>query len=370
MSKPALDIRYMKRALALARRGIGKTSPNPAVGCVIVKNGSVVGEGWHRRAGTPHAEIHALDMAGEAARGADLYVTLEPCCHQGATPPCTDALIAAGVRRVVAGMVDPNPLVAGKGLEELRGAGIVVESGLLETDCRELNPGFIKFVTTGLPHVIYKTAMTLDGAIATITGHSRWVTGEEARVQVHRLRARCDAVMVGVDTIIVDNPQLTVRHVRGRDPLRVVVDTRLRTPESVAVLSGPQAKKTIIATCETNPRVHRRYQVQGATVLVCEEQGGRVSMPDLLGKLGEMGVRTLLLEGGSRLAGDMVQAGLIDEFMLFYAPKIIGSDGFSAFALQGITTMDQAIRLRILDVRMFGPDVLVHAVPEAPCSRG
>lgn len=362
------DIRFMKRALALARRGIGKTSPNPAVGCVIVKDGQVVGEGWHRRAGTPHAEIHALTMAGEAARGADLYVTLEPCCHHGTTPPCTDALIDAGVHRVVAGMVDPNPLVAGNGLEKLRDAGITVGCGLLEKQCRELNPGFIKFVTTGLPHVVYKTAMTLDGAIATITGHSRWVTGEEARVQVHRLRSRCDAVMVGVDTIIVDNPQLTVRHVRGRDPLRVIVDTRLRTPESVAVLSGPRAKKTIIATCETNPRVHRRYLLQGAMVLVCEEQGGRVFMPDLLGKLGEMGIRTILLEGGSRLAGDMLQAGLIDEFMLFYAPKIIGNDGFSAFALQGITTMDQALRLRILETRMFGQDLLVHAVPESTCS--
>jgi len=361
------DIKYMKRALTLARKGVGKTSPNPAVGCVIVKNGEVVGEGWHKKAGTPHAEIHALDQAGEAARGSDLYVTLEPCCHFGKTPPCSDALIAAGVARVVIGMIDPNPQVAGKGAEALRQSGILVETGVLEEQCRELNKGFIKFVTTGLPHVLYKTAMTLDGAIATITGDSRWVTGEEARKQVHRLRSISDAVMVGVDTIIVDNPQLTVRHVKGRDPLRVVVDTRLRTPESVAILSGPLAKNTVIATCETNPRVHRRYQLQGAMVLVCDESDGRVSMPDLLRKLGEMGIRTVLLEGGSRLAGKMVQSGLIDEFMLFYAPKIIGNDGFSAFALQGITTMDQALKLRILDVRMIGPDLLVHAVPEATC---
>ncbi len=361
------DITYMKRALTLARKGIGKTSPNPVVGCVIVKNGQVVGEGWHKKAGTPHAEIHALGQAGAAARGSDLYVTLEPCCHFGKTPPCSDALIAAGVARVIIGMIDPNPQVAGKGAEALRQSGIAVETGVLEEQCRELNKGFIKFVTTGLPHVLYKTAMTLDGAIATITGHSRWVTGEEARRQVHRLRSISDAVMVGVDTIIVDNPQLTVRHIKGRDPLRVVVDTRLRTPESVAVLSGSQARNTLIATCETNPRVHRRYELQGAMVLVCDECDGRVSMPDLLRKLGEMGIRTVLLEGGSRLAGQMVQSGLIDEFMLFYAPKIIGSDGFSAFALQGITTMDQALKLQILDVRMIGPDVLVHAVPEATC---
>jgi diaminohydroxyphosphoribosylaminopyrimidine deaminase/5-amino-6-(5-phosphoribosylamino)uracil reductase len=265
-------------------------------------------------------------------------------------------------------MIDPNPQVAGKGAEALRQSGIAVETGVLEEQCRELNKGFIKFMTTGLPHVIYKTAMTLDGAIATITGHSRWVTGEEARRLVHRLRSRSDAVMVGVDTVIVDNPQLTVRHVKGRDPLRVVVDTRLRTPESVAVLSGTQARHTIIATCETNPRVHRRYLLQGATVLVCDEYEGRVSMPDLLRKLGDRGVRTVLLEGGSRLAGQMLQSGLIDEFMLFYAPKIIGNDGFSAFALQGITTMDQALKLRILDVRMIGPDLLLHAVPEVTCS--
>lgn len=361
------DIKYMRRALTLAGKGIGRTSPNPAVGCVIVKNGQIIGEGWHKKAGTPHAEIHALSQAGEAARGSDLYVTLEPCCHHGKTPPCSDALIAAGVARVIIGMIDPNPQVAGKGAEALRQSGISVETGVLEDQCRQLNKGFIKFVTTGLPHVLYKTAMTLDGAIATITGHSRWVTGEEARRQVHRLRSRSDAVMVGVDTIIVDNPKLTVRHVKGRDPLRVVVDTRLRTPESVAVLSGSQAKKTIIATCETNPRVHRRYQAQGATVLVCDECEGRVSMPDLLSKLAEMGVRTVLLEGGSRLAGQMLESGLIDEFMLFYAPKIIGNDGFSSFSLQGITTMDQAFKLRILDVGMVGRDVLVHAVPEATC---
>lgn len=361
------DSKYMKRALVLAGKGAGATAPNPAVGCVIVKDGRVVGEGWHKKAGTPHAEINALAMAGDAARDSNLYVTLEPCCHHGKTPPCTDALIAAGVKRVVAGMTDPNPQVAGRGLSILQQAGITVETGVLEAECRDMNKGFIKCVTTGMPYVIYKTAMTLDGNIATVTGHSRWVTGEASRRHVHRLRAQCDAVMVGVDTIIVDNPQLTVRHVRGRNPFRIIVDTRLRTPESVAVLSGDLANKTVIATCESNPRVHRRYELQGATVLVCEELNGRVSMADLLRKLGALGMQTILLEGGSRLAGDMLQAGLIDEFMLFYAPKIIGSDGFSSFALQGITTMEQAVKLKILDVRMIDQDLLVRAIPEAAC---
>ncbi len=361
------DLKYMRRALALARKGVGRTAPNPAVGCVIVRDGVIVGEGWHKEAGAPHAEIHALDMAGEAARGADVYVTLEPCCHHGKTPPCCDALIAAGVRRVVAGMVDPFLQVAGKGLLVLRQAGIKVDVGLLEEQCRELNKGFIKVVTAGLPYVIYKTAMTLDGNIATVTGHSRWVTGEKSRGLVHRLRSRCDAVMVGVDTVIADNPQLTVRHVHGRDPLRVIVDTRLRTPASVNVLNGVDTGKTLIATCESDPEVHQRYLSQGAAVLVCREYDGRVEMTDLLRKLATRGVQTILLEGGSRLAGDMLQHGLIDECVFFYAPKIVGN-GFAPFVIQGITTMDEAIKITVQRVQMSGQDVLVYARPEGPCS--
>ena len=361
------DSRYMQRALTLARKGVGRTAPNPAVGCVIVRDGQVVGEGWHKKAGTPHAEIHALHQAGALARSADVYVTLEPCSHHGKTPPCSEALIKAGVRRVVTGMIDPFDQVSGKGIEQLRGAGILVEVGLLEAACRELNKGFVKYVTSGLPHVIYKSAMTLDGNIATVTGNSRWASGEESRRYVHRLRDTCDAVMVGVDTILADNPQLTVRHVRGRSPLRVIVDTRLRTPESVSVLTGPLAKKTIIATCEADPKVHRRYQAQGATVMVCEEFDGRVFMADLLQKLGRFGVQTILLEGGSRLAGNMLKNSLIDEFVFFYAPKLVGN-GFAPFTLSGIETMDAAIRVVIDRVGMSGSDIVVHSRPEAPCS--
>ncbi|MCE1225791.1 MAG: bifunctional diaminohydroxyphosphoribosylaminopyrimidine deaminase/5-amino-6-(5-phosphoribosylamino)uracil reductase RibD [Geobacteraceae bacterium] len=361
------DIAYMKRALSLARKGLGRTAPNPAVGCVIVRDGGIVGEGWHKKAGTPHAEIHALTMAGAAAKGADVYVTLEPCCHHGKTPPCCDALIAAGVRRVVAGMVDPFLQVAGQGLQKLRQAGIRVEVGLLEEQCQALNKGFIKAVTTGMPYLVYKSAMTLDGNIATVTGHSRWVTGEESRRFVHRLRSHCDAVMVGVDTVIVDNPQLTVRHVRGRDPLRVIVDTRLRTPESVHVLNGTDPGRTIIATCETNPEFHQRYQLQGAEILVCREYDGRVEMTDLLRKLAVRGVQSILVEGGSRLAGDLLQRRLIDECIFFYAPKVVGN-GFAPFAIQGISTMDQAIQLEVQRVGMSGPDVVVYARPVGVCS--
>jgi diaminohydroxyphosphoribosylaminopyrimidine deaminase/5-amino-6-(5-phosphoribosylamino)uracil reductase len=366
---PTKELKYMKRALALARKGIGKTSPNPAVGCVIVKDGTIVGEGWHKKAGGPHAEIHALEMAGDAARGADVYVTLEPCCHIGKTPPCSDALIKAGVRRVVVGMSDPNPQFCGGGLAALKKAGIETSFGVLEEACRAINLPFIKQVTTGTPYVTYKCAMTLDGNIATITGESRWISCEESRKYVHRMRARMDAVMVGVDTVIADNPQLTVRHVRGKNPLRVIVDTRLRTPESVIVLSDRHSSKTIIATTESNPRVHARYLKQGATIVVCEEYESRVSMKDLLSKLGTMGIQSILLEGGSRLAGDMLQHGLIDELAFFVAPKIIGNNGFAPFTLQDITSMDQAIKLNFIDVSRSGADLIIHARPERPCSQ-
>ena len=318
----------MKRALALARKGLGRTSPNPVVGCVIVKDGTVVGEGWHRKAGTPHAEIHALNMAGDAAQGADVYVTLEPCCHSGKTPPCSDALIRAGVRRVVAGMRDPNPQVSGGGLAALKRAGIETECGVLENDCRSINLPFIKHTTTGLPYVTYKCAMTLDGKIASITGESRWISCEDSRKYVHRMRAHNDAVMVGVDTILADNPQLTVRHVKGRNPVRTIVDSSLRTPTTVEILSGELARETIIACTEADRDIHRRYQQNGATVLVCNARKGRVDLRDLMGKLGTLGIQSILLEGGSRLAGEALVNGLIDECVFFYAPKVIGSDGF------------------------------------------
>jgi diaminohydroxyphosphoribosylaminopyrimidine deaminase/5-amino-6-(5-phosphoribosylamino)uracil reductase len=362
------DVMYMKRALKLAKKGIGKTHPNPAVGCVIIRNGTVVGEGWHRRAGGPHAEIHALEMAGNDARGADVYVTLEPCSHTGKTPPCCEALIRAGVKRVVTGMSDPNPLVDGGGLRALQQAGIETLCGVLEDECRAINRPFLKFVTTGQPYVTYKCAMTLDGKIASITGDSRWISSEASRKIVHRMRSESNAIMVGVDTIIADNPQLTVRHVKGRHPLRIVVDSRLRTPESVAVLCGSMAKGTIIATTETNPRVHARYLKSGVRLLVCSAVDGRVNLHDLWNRLGELGIHSLLLEGGSRLAGEALRLGLIDECVFFYAPKVIGSDGFSPFVITGTTDMAHSIPFRDLSMRPVGTDIMVTAYPEKQCS--
>jgi diaminohydroxyphosphoribosylaminopyrimidine deaminase/5-amino-6-(5-phosphoribosylamino)uracil reductase len=363
----AADTAYMKRALALARRGIGRTSPNPAVGCVVVKDGTVVGEGWHRKAGSPHAEIHALNMAGDTARGADLYVTLEPCCHTGATPPCSDALINAGVRRVIAGMRDPNPLVSGGGLAALKKAGIETSCGILEEACRAINRPFIKQITTGLPYVTYKCAMTLDGKIASMTGDSRWISCRESRKFVHRMRSRSDAVMVGVETILADNPLLTVRHIKGRDPVRIVVDSTLRTPAGMNILSAALAGKTIIATTQEDPAFHRRYLQNGARVLVCKTRGGRVDLHDLLGKLGNLGIQSVLLEGGSRLAGDALLKGLIDECVFFYAPRVIGSDGLSPFAITGISDMGHSLSFTDLNVRRIGTDIVVNARPEGPC---
>jgi diaminohydroxyphosphoribosylaminopyrimidine deaminase / 5-amino-6-(5-phosphoribosylamino)uracil reductase len=361
------DMKFMKRALTLARKGIGRTSPNPAVGCVIVKDGTIIGEGWHRKAGSPHAEIHALNMAADAAVGADVFVTLEPCCHTGATPPCTDALIKAGVSRVVAGMRDPNPQVNGGGLAALKQAGIETICGMLENECRAINLPFIKHSTTGLPYVTYKCAMTLDGKIASITGESRWISCEESRKYVHRMRSHNDAIMVGVDTILADNPQLTVRHVKGRNPLRIIVDSNLRTPTSVEILSGLLARNTIIACTEEDLSIHQRYLLNGATVLVCNSLEGRVDLRDLLEKLGRLGVQSILLEGGSRLAGDALSKGLIDECVFFYAPKVIGSDGFSPFAITGITDMSQSLAFTGLSVRRIGSDIVVNARPEGPC---
>jgi len=364
------DTKYMKRALALARKGIGKTSPNPAVGCVIVRDGVIVGEGWHRKAGEPHAEVNALQKAGETARGADLYVTLEPCSHTGRTPPCSDTLIKAGVKRVVVGMKDPNPLVNGSGLARLQQAGILTICGVLEEECRKINRAFIRHVTTRLPFVTYKCAMTLDAKIASVTGESRWISCETSRKHAHKMRAANDAIMVGVDTIIADNPRLTVRHVKGSDPLRVIVDTHLRTPESVAVINNKSAKMTIIATTESNPDLHIPYTSQGATILLCEELDGRVSMPDLLRKLGGIGIQSILLEGGSRLAGDMLKRALIDECVIFIAPKILGSDGFAPFTLHGITSMADTFKLSFGDVAHMGEDLIIHAYPEKPsCSQ-
>ena len=328
---------FMKRALALAGRG--RTSPNPMVGAIVVRDGKIVGEGFHPKAGDPHAEVFALNAAGSLAKGADLYVTLEPCCHQGKTPPCTDAVIQSGIKRVFAAMVDPNPEVGGKGIEILRKAGIEVNVGLMESKVRELNRGFIKRITTGLPFVLWKAAMTLDGKIATRTGDSKWVTGERARKEVHRLRSQCDAVMVGIGTVLADDPELTVRGIRGAvNPIRVVVGGSASIPPNARVLNSEA--KTIIAPPADN---------------------GRVDLRALMIELAEMGINSVLLEGGGELAASMLSAGLVDRGIIFLAPKIAGGrDAKTPVEGEGIELMSQALATSKPKIRRFGDDIALE----------
>jgi diaminohydroxyphosphoribosylaminopyrimidine deaminase/5-amino-6-(5-phosphoribosylamino)uracil reductase len=362
--------KMMRRALVLARKGIGKTGPNPAVGCVIVRDGVIVGEGWHRQAGTSHAEVHALAGAGDAARDADVYVTLEPCAHFGKTPPCADALIGAGVGRVFAGMVDPNPRVRGRGLDRLRAAGIRAVSGLLEDACREVNEPFIKHVTTGLPFVVLKSALTMDGKSATSSGDARWITNERSRRFVHKLRSQVDAIMVGVGTVIADDPELTCRIPEGKDPLRVVVDSKLKVPLNARLFHLQSRAKTIVAAVSGEDAKIAGIREFGADVLLCREKDGRVDLHDLLARLGAMNVQSLLLEGGSTLAGEALRQGLIDKVMLFFAPKLVGGDGPGLFAGMGAARMEDAVRLRDTTYTRFGADILIEGYPEKACLQG
>ena len=350
---------YMKRALTLARRG--RTSPNPMVGAVVVRDGKIIGEGFHPKAGEPHAEVFAMDASGSSAKGADLYVNLEPCCHQGKTPPCTDAIIQSGIKRVFAAMVDPNPEVGGKGIEILRKAGIDIQIGLLEAEAKELNLGFIKRVTTGLPFVLWKAAMTLDGKIATRTGDSKWVTCECARKEVHRLRCRCDAVMVGIGTVLADDPELTVRGIRGAvNPMRIVVDSRASTPPNAKVLNSDAT--TIIATLRdiSDDRMDALWNA-GARVLGIRDVDGRVDLRYLMGELAKMGVNNVLLEGGGELAASMLDAGLVDRGIIFLAPKIAGGrDAKTPVEGKGIELMSQALNVSKPKVRRFGDDLALE----------
>lgn len=359
--------KMMRRALQLARKGVGRTSPNPAVGAVIVRDGAIVGEGWHRRAGTPHAEVHALRMAGEAARGGDVYVTLEPCSHHGRTPPCADALVAAGVARVFVGMIDPNPIVSGKGVERLRQAGIVVETGLLGNECLRLNEAFCKHVTTGRPMVVLKSALTLDGKTATSSGDSRWVTSPPSRRMVHRLRAVMDGVMVGSGTLLADDPELTVRLVKGRNPLRIVVDSELRTPLTSRLLASTKEGGVVLATVCRDAAKRADLAATGAELLICRRQGNRVDLVDMLEQLGARGVQSILLEGGETLAGEMLRQGLIDKFFFFFAPKLVGGEGKGLFTGAGVPLMNRALPLRVERVSRVGGDILLEAYPEVAC---
>jgi len=348
----------MARALQLAARGLFTTTPNPRVGCVIVKDGRVVGEGWHERAGSPHAEIHALKAAGEAARGATVYVTLEPCSHHGRTPPCAEALVNAGVARVVAAMRDPNPLVAGSGIDMLTLAGIAAETGLMEAGARALNPGFISRMTRQRPWLRLKTASTLDGKTALANGASQWITGEAARADVQALRARACAILTGSGTVRADNPRMNVRDLDiGRQPLRVIVDSGLRTPADAAVLPA------LVACHHADPAARAALEAAGAEVIELPGAEGRVDLAALLAVLAQRGVNELHVEAGAALNGALLAAGLVDEWVAYLAPMAVGDTARGLFAQPPLASLADAARFRLTDVRQLGSDLRLTLLP-------
>ena len=362
-----LDAHYMARALELARKGHYTTHPNPRVGCVIVRDGQIVGEGWHERTGEPHAEVHALRAAGDKARGATAYVTLEPCSHHGRTPPCADALVHAGLARVVAAMQDPNPAVAGRGMQRLSQAGIATESGVLEGEARKLNEGFLKRMEHGLPFVRVKLAMSLDGRTAMESGESQWITGPAARSAVQRLRAQASVVLTGADTVLADNARLTVRAdelgldaeqtalAMSRPPLRVLIDGRLRVP-----LDAPffKAGPALVATCMA---IEEQY-ANGPECLIVAGEDGLVDLRKLLVELAARGVNEVLVEAGPRLAGAFAQQGLVDEFQIFIAGRFLGSSARPLLDWP-LAQMKDAPALKITDIRAVGDDWRVTAIP-------
>lgn len=356
-----VDFAWMAQALRLAERGCYTTSPNPRVGCVIVRDGAVVGEGWHERAGEPHAEVHALRAAGAAAYGATAYVTLEPCSHFGRTPPCADALIVAGVSRVVVAMEDPNPQVAGRGLQRLLAAGIEVVSGVLEKEAQALNRGFVSRMTRQRPFVRVKIAGSLDGRTALANGNSFWITGPEARRDVHHQRAQACAVLTGLGTVLQDDPQLTVREVpTTRQPLRVVLDSQLQMPLTARVLEG--GKTLLVTTEQAGAEREQALRDVGAEVLRCGS-GSQVDLPLLLQHLAGRQINDVMVEAGATVNGALLQQGLVDEVLLYMAPVLMGSPARGLFALPQYADMAECPRLQIVDVTAVGQDWRIRAVP-------
>lgn len=367
---------YFMHVAITAAANVYSTTPNPRVGCVIVKDGQIVGTGWHEKPGHPHAEVNALQMAGEAARGAIVYVSLEPCCHHGKTPPCTEALISAGVAEVVFGMLDPNPIVAGKGIQALRSAGIKVSGPLLEEESRALNRGFIKRMTEGLPYVRCKMAMSLDGRTAMASGESQWITGPAARADVQRLRAAACAVVTGVNTVLIDNPSLNVRpeqwqahdlsaaqlrEIDSRQPLRVIVDSALRTPPQAKILT--LSGDALMLTCSPHGQHSQRFTETGALLReVTTEQGGRVDLRAAMQTLAaEFSCNEVLLEAGPTLSGAMIKAGLVDEVIIYIGAMLLGSDAQPLLNLPGLRQMADRVRLNIIDVRTLDGDCRITA---------
>ena len=359
MSFSAVDHGMMARALQLAERALWTTSPNPRVGCVLVRDGEIVGEGWHVRAGEPHGEVHALRAAGERARGATAYVTLEPCSHYGRTPPCAEGLIAAGVTRVVAAMEDPNPLVAGRGLAMLRAAGIETACGLLAEAAQELNIGFVSRMTRGRPWVRLKTAASLDGKTALNNGVSQWITGPDARRDGHRWRARACAILTGIGTVRDDDPRLDVREVETtRQPLRVIVDSRLETPPTARILQGGPV---LLAAAVDDAERANLLKAAGAEILLLPNAAGKVELPALLNALAARGINEVHVEAGWKLNGSLLREGLVDELLLYMAPCLIGHHAAGLFNLPELSDLAGKRPLSLRDVRQVGGDIRILA---------
>ena len=355
------DTDYMALAVSLAERGRGWTNPNPVVGAVLVKEGRIIGQGWHRRLGGLHAEREALADCRESPEGATLYVTLEPCCHQGRQPPCTSAVLEAGVRRVVVGSADPNPLVAGKGLDLLRSHGVEVETGVLQAECEALNRVFFHYIRTGRPYVTMKYAMTLDGKIATRTGASQWITGEEARQRVHRDRHANAAILAGAGTVLADDPMLNCRMEGGRTPLRIVCDPRLRTPPGSRIVRTAREIPTVLAAGPVKPERAAPFEAAGCQVWSLPLRGGSVDLAALMDRLGEAEIDSVLLEGGGTLNWAMLEAGLVRRVQAYIAPKLLGGAAAkSPVGGLGAALLEQAARVRDVTVTQAGEDFLLE----------
>ncbi|MDH3637268.1 MAG: bifunctional diaminohydroxyphosphoribosylaminopyrimidine deaminase/5-amino-6-(5-phosphoribosylamino)uracil reductase RibD [Gammaproteobacteria bacterium] len=358
------DHTYMARTLQLARRGVYTTDPNPRVGCIVVKDGQVLGEAWHARCGEPHAEVLALRQAGAAARGATLYVNLEPCCHQGRTPPCTDPIIDAGIARVVTAVEDPNPSVSRGGIDTLRSVGIDVDVGLMQQEAEVLNRGFLQRMRNGAPWVTLKIAASLDGRTAMASGESKWITGGAARADVQNLRAQSSAVLTGIGTIEADDPRLTVRLGSAeRQPIRVVADSRLRISQSARVFSDPGA--VLVAAAIEDPERAGELSRKDADVVVVPGADGKVDLPELMRELANREINELLVEAGPTLSGAMLGAGLVDELVVYMAPQLLGSDARGMVTVPGLDRLDQRLEFDIKDVRMLAHDLKIVSAPVA-----
>lgn len=356
-----MEEKYMRRAIELAKKGTGHVNPNPLVGAVIVKDGRIIGEGYHARYGDLHAERNAFGNLTEEAEGAEMYVTLEPCCHHGKQPPCTQAVIEHGIRKVYVGSDDPNSLVAGKGIKQLRDAGIEVETQVLKAECDALNPVFFHYITAQTPYVVMKYAMTLDGKTACHTGESRWVTGEKARAHVQETRNALSGIMVGVQTVINDDPSLTCRIPGGRNPIRIICDSRLRTPLDSRIVRTAEEVSTILATVSRDESRIQEYEARKVQVMVTGEKDGRVDLKELMRRLGEQKIDGILLEGGGTLNQSALSAGIVQHVQVYVAPKFFGGQGqYSPVTGIGVDIPEQAWKCRNLQISQFDGDVLLE----------